>query len=303
MTYRIGISHSIPASGSDKLFLINAGAEAYVTEAVDTKGNGHFYVAFSRFFSHPASADGIWVKDLTANLPPTRAPESGTNTASALLQNVAFANSTGAHGGVFAAYCSNASPCSRLLLWRVGTKKPMVVPHGSGARFVDLSSGPGGRLWVTWWNESTDVFYTVRTNKADTRFGPVQSYNVSKRFFTVNTIAIGGGSFGRLDCVIAGTSLSLAATILATQSLTALAVLPGTATIGNTKTHQVTFTVTDAGDPVAGATVTVDGHSARTSASGKATITFPKGTRPKTYGVSVTAPNYFPAKGEVVVTT
>lgn len=303
MYYRIGVSHSIPASTPDSSFLIGAGAESYATEAVDANGNGHFYVAFDRFFSKPASADGIWVKDLTANGPPTKAPDSGTTTANALLQNVAFAKSTGKHGGVFAAYCSNDSTCSHVLLWRVGTKHPVEVPDSSGARFVAIASGPAGRLWLSWWDESTDVLYTVRTNKADTRFGPVESYNVSKQFFTVNSLGIGGGNFGRLDVVISGTNQKLASVVMATQSLTGLALSPGTTTISNKKPRSVVFTVTDAGDAVAGAIVKVDGHSAKTDSTGRARITFAKGTHPNRYGVSVTASNYFSASGKVVVTS
>ncbi|HLN06401.1 MAG TPA: hypothetical protein VK217_08990, partial [Acidimicrobiales bacterium] len=94
----------------------------------------------------------------------------------------------------------------------------------------------------------------------------------------------------------------LAPTILTTQSLTGLTLSPGSTSITNTASRKVTFTVTDAGDPVAGAYVKVDGHSATTSAAGTATITFAKGTTPNTYKVTASRGNYFSATAKVVVT-
>ena len=297
--YRIGISNSIPAVPKDRMISIPTAGETTFTEAVDIRGNGHFYVAFNQFFSKPASRDGIYVKDLTANGPLTKAPGSGGLNPT-LLQNVAFANST-AHGGVFAAYCSNDSTCNRVLLWRYGAKKALVVPKSAGARSVALASGPGGRLWVSWYNSSTNRLFTVRTNKADTRFGPVESYSIP--VFDIQNFSIGGGNPGRLDVVLCATANNLKLEILTTQSLTALALSPGQKTIDNATANSVTFKVTDAGDPVAGALVSLAGHVAKTGASGAATIKFPKGAKPGKYTVTATATNYFSAGATLDITT
>jgi hypothetical protein len=298
--YRIGVSSSIPAATPDNSFYPGLGDENYFNEVADSSGNGHFYLTFNRFFSKPASADGIYVKDLSANGPLTKAPGSGTNTP--IFQAVAFANSTHKLGGIFAVYCSNDSACSHLLLWHFGAKKPLVVPDGAGAHFYAMASGPDGRLWLAWF-DSADVLFTVRTNEADTKFGPVESYNASHQFFTSQSLGIGGGNFGRLDVVVCGADNSFKPVCEATQSLTALAVSPGKITIDNASSNKVTFTVTDAGDPVAGATLSVAGRSASTHASGKATITFPKGTSARTYTVTARATDYFSARGKVVVTS
>jgi hypothetical protein len=217
------------------------------------------------------------------------------------LQNVAFANSTSTHGGIFTAYCSNDSTCSRVLLWRYGAKKAIVVPHGAGARFVALASGPGGRLWVSWYNSRTNRLFTVRTNKADTRFGPVRSY--AAPVFDIQDLSIGGGNFGRLDAVLCATANNFAPVMLTTQSLTALALSPRQKTIDNATSNRVTFKVTDAGDPVAGAFVRVAGRVAKTGARGNASIIFAKGAKPGKYGVTATAPDYFSAGATLDVTT
>jgi hypothetical protein len=299
--YRIGISNSIPASTPDRTIVIPSPAgENRFAEAVDSTGNGHFYLVFNRFFSKVASSDGIYVKDLSANGPVKKAPGSGS-AGPVLLQNVAFTNSTGPHGGIFAAYCSNDSTCSRVLLWHFGASKARVVPHSAGARFVALASGPGGRLWVAWFNSSTNRLFTVRTNKAGTKFGPVESY--SAPVFEIQTMAIGGGNFGRLDVVLCGLDLKANQTVLTTQSLTALALSPKAKTIDNATSNKVTFSVTDASDPVVGASVTVHGVTKKTGSAGMATFTFAKKMKVGKYKVTAAAANYFSAAGNLTVTS
>jgi hypothetical protein len=55
-----------------------------------------------------------------------------------------------------------------------------------------------------------------------------------------------------------------------TQALRTLSVAGSPATVR--RGHSVRFTVTDAGDPVPGATVKFAGHTATTNASGKVTL-------------------------------
>ena len=165
-----------------------------------------------------------------------------------------------------------------------------------------ITPGPDGRLWIAWYRTSTNTLCTVRTNKADTRFGPVECY--PSPYFEIQTLAIGGGTLGRLDVVLGGTdNAHLAPLELTTQSLTALALSASAATINNKAAHKISFSVTDAGDPVAGAAVIVDGKKLHTNAAGTVTVTFAKGTSPGTYGVSARKANYFPASRKVDVTS
>ncbi|MGA8680143.1 MAG: hypothetical protein WB592_06645 [Acidimicrobiales bacterium] len=297
--YQIGVSPFIPSPGTDPSFLNGMGPENEYHDVVDSDGNGDFYLAFNRYFATPASGDGVWVKDLSSNGPLVQAPRSSTyNTSTAPnSQPVAFANRTGSGGGVFAAYCVGNS-CSHLVLWRDGAKHARVVPDSAGAFFYEMASGPGGRLWIAWMTRNASTLYTVRTNEADTKFGPVEKY--ATPLFTVDSFAISGGPLGRLDVTAAGDNNSLKPVFLATQSLTALT-LSGGGTIANTTSNKVTFVVTDAGDPVAGVKVSVDGHTALTNPAGKAVVTFAKGTSPGSYTVRASEANYFPAHGSVLV--
>jgi hypothetical protein len=83
----------------------------------------------------------------------------------------------------------------------------------------------------------------------------------------------------------------------ATQSLTALHLAASTAALSSRKGGSVSFVITDAGDSVKGATVTVDGHQGKTSKSGRIKFTFPKGSQRRTFQVTASKSNYFGASG------
>ncbi|MGA8682672.1 MAG: hypothetical protein WB592_19505 [Acidimicrobiales bacterium] len=300
--YRLGTSGTIPATGTDGQIPVASANVGEVGEAADTAGNDDVYVGWEQIFSHPASADGYYVQDVTSDGPVRRAPDSGTNSTNFLnLYSDLPITSTNTHSGVFLAYCSNASSstCS-LLLWRVGSAKALKIPRSAGAYHVAISAGPDGRLWIAWYNQSTDTISTVRTNRSDTAFGPVEVYR-TPFCFEHGLVGVSGGSWGRLDVALQCVNQSLRNEEYVTQSLTALAVSPDRATIHNTVSHNVTFTVTDAGDRVAGAKVRVAGMSATTGPSGTATFSFPKGMATGDYLVVAKALNYFSAHGTLHV--
>jgi hypothetical protein len=302
LRYRIGVASGIPAGTPDSAITLSSGDVGYVSEAVGP-GNDDFYAALGRFFTKP-NTDGVYVADLSTHGPVVKAPGSGTQTVARESQKVAFAASSAKHGGLFVVYCNNTSSCSHLLFWRVGSKHAVVVP-GSGAKFPgdwpSISAGPDGRIWVAWFNGENSRVYTVRTNKADTRFGPVGSYPTG--LGGDQAITVSGGNTGRLDVVVGGYTNSFKPILIHTQSLTGLALSPGAVSLSNTSARKVVFKVTDAGDPVAGATVRVAGHTAKTNAGGKVTITFPKGTSPGKYEAKASAANYYSGTARVVVRT
>lgn len=296
--YRVGTSASIPASGTDGHIALTQASAAHVGVASDIAGNGHFYVAWDQVFS--SSRDGYYVKDVTSGGPRAKAPGTGTVSTSHAgpFANLAITN-TDTHRGVFIAYCSNTPVC-HLRLWRVGTKHAAAVPGSANAFHWAVSAGPDGRIWVAWTNGSTNIVSVVRTNKADTVFGPVERYKSpcpSQGF-----LGLSGGNWGRVDvglqCLVrAGAPLD----DFVTQSVTALAVSPRSRTISNRSAHKLVFMVTDAGDPVKGAVVRVDGHAAKTGSAGRATITIPKGAKPGTFTVTASVLNYIPARGTLVI--
>ena len=299
--YRVGVSSSIPASGADQHIPLSGPATAFKTGvASDVSGKGHFDVAWTRGFSTPARGDGFYVKDVTAGTAAMKAPGTGTNSVNHMsgFGNLAIAN-TNTHAGVFIAYCSNRSTCT-VQLWRVGAKRAIGVPHSKGGANPAVSAGPAGRLWVAWYNESTNKVSVTRTNKRDTHFGPVRTYPT--HCAEHGLVGLSGGKSGRLDVALqCVNSAKLHLEDFATQVMVPLSLTPGRTSVRNIKAHHLTFTVTDAGDPVPRARVFVAGHRARTNAAGKATITLARGVKPGHYRVKATARGYRPAGGRLTV--
>jgi len=295
--YRIGSSPTIPATGSDSGFDLRGAHAANAAVVSDLAGNGSFYVAWSRYFSPVTAQDGYYVKDVTSGGPIAKAPGSGTNSVN---HEPEFVNlpivSTNSHHGVFLAYDSDGPSAWSLRLWRVGSPKALTVPGSTSAYAPAISAGPDGRLWLAWYNEQTNKVSVVRTDKADTRFGQVTVY--STPCFEHGLVGLSAGNWGRLDIAMQCVNTSkLAVEEYATQSLVALSLTPGSSTIKNTTANKLTFKVTDVGDPVSEATVTVDGKSAKTGSSGTATISFPKGAKTGSFAVTAAAFNYLAAHG------
>jgi hypothetical protein len=74
----------------------------------------------------------------------------------------------------------------------------------------------------------------------------------------------------------------------AAQSLVPLQIAASTVSVNHKKGGSVTYRVSDVGDAVAGATVTVDGKKGKTNNKGQITIRFPKGSKTGTFKVAVT---------------
>lgn len=300
--YRIGTSSSIPATASDRQISTAVGDAGSVAAATESKSQDA-YAAWTRFFSKPASNDGLWVADLTKNSAPRKAPDTGTNLVASFPEPVAIAAPSG-RDGIYLAYCNDASPCNKVELWRVGASTAATVPASSTARSVALSAGPSGRLWIAWWSKTTGKVSVVRTNEAATAFGPVKTYAGPHGCQSDGnaTISISSGSQQRLDVVVSCADyLSPPVTnhVSATQSMVPLQIRSSSGSVSHKKGGSVTYVVSDVGDAVPGATVKVDGKSGRTDNKGHVTFRFPKGARAGSFKVSATRAGYLKASASL----
>jgi hypothetical protein len=295
--YRLGTT-PYPAKTADQQISIGLAHAESVAEANDQFGNGHTYASFYQFFSKNPSKDGVYVKDLTANGKVLKAPGTGTNTINFAPLRAAIAR-TSAHGGIYLAYCSNTAAsgtpnCNTLLLWKAGAKKPIRIPHSQMAIGVAMSQGPAGRLWLSWYNEQANRVYVARTNKADNRFGPVESYSAPCIADGNTHPALSGGTYGRVDVAVECWAKGTAAqTLYLTQSFAGLTIQANPSSFRNTHAHTVTFTVTDAGDRVSGAKVKVNGKTKTTGQKGTVTFRFARHTTAGTYRATASLTNYF----------
>lgn len=300
--YRIGTSPAIPAPTADQHIALAKGTAALAAIVSDQAGSGHFYVAWTQVFSTPGSADGIYVKDVTAGGVTRKA--LGTGTASSQTEFPVFGrlpavNRNAKGGGVYLAYCANKSPCPHLDLWKVGAAKAMAVPSSANAFGVTLAQGPGGRIWLAWYNKQSNKVYVTRTNKAATRFGAVHGY--ATPCVEGGLLGLGGSPLAKLDIGMTCVNNALKQEQYVTQVLAGLSLsFPGTVHLGS-KGATVTITVTDAGDPVAGATVKFAGKTLKTNAKGQVSVKLAASAKIGGYKISVTAPFYTTAGGSVAV--
>ena len=296
--YHIGASTTIPASTPDRTISTSLGDAESVNEQTDSKSQD-LYAVWYRTFSKPPSRDGVYVADVTKKGPPMKGPSSGTNDASHSVQPVAVASPSG-RGGIYLAYCNNASPCNQVELWRAGAKKAVAVPKSSAPTSVALSAGPSGRLWLAWWSAKNGTVRVVRTNKAGSRFGPVETLSAPHGCAgdTNAPVVISSGPQQRLDVVLNCydyASKKGAVHISATQSLVSLQLRATASFISHRKNRVVTYRVADAGDAVTGATVGVDGRKGRTNKKGQITFHFAKGSKTGTFRVTASIKNYLNA--------
>jgi hypothetical protein len=196
--------------------------------------------------------------------------------------------------GVFGAYTTDDKHV-RLLRYGGGTvavgSLSAVTPAALG-----VATGIDRRIWVMWGSDNGNIAVT-RSNKV-TRFEPIQY--LSEKIVTLFRLA-GDGRLGPLDLLadqIADTNPLLPDGVYHARVLPELSAAVKVQTITGSKnkkkvvtSHTLTVTVTDAGDAVSGATVTIKGHTKKTSSKGVVKITLPVAGAGKVT-VTVTAPTY-----------
>lgn len=154
-------------------------------------------------------------------------------------------------------------------LWYNSTQEPTLVAGGHGIKQqVAIASDPIGKMWVGWRDATTNRL-RFRRSDGSTTFGAVVSVRIPPSQDAVYTLDLSAQG-DRLD-IVARTTKGSAVSLFHTQ------VFPGLTVAATSKDGRVTVKVTDAGQPVAGATVRVGGRVLRTGDDGQASATLPKG--------------------------
>jgi hypothetical protein len=192
--------------------------------------------------------------------------------------------------GVYAAYTPD-NTVVRLLRYGGGSVA-VGKASGIGTDTLGVATGLARRIWVMW-GDGHGVAVT-RSNKAVTRFEPIQRL----AYQSTTLYRLGGdGRNGPLDLLvdeIPNTPGQIPGTFFA-RVLPELSATVSVTAVKNTKgqvvLHKATVHVTDAGDPVGGATVKIGGQQKKTSGSGTAKLTLPASLKGKV-AVTVSAPGY-----------
>ena len=164
-------------------------------------------------------------------------------------------------GGVYLFFGQGYPTFKTLALWKVDTAKPTVTIKADGNEHANVAAAPDGRLWLMW--EQNGTIYAARTNKSATKVGAANAIRPPSgaTIYRLN----GEGSAGPLDLIAnmqAGGS----------QALWHQQVWPKLELAGSRTGSRIVFRVSDAGEPVAAATVKAAGKTLKTAANGRATL-------------------------------
>jgi hypothetical protein len=168
-----------------------------------------------------------------------------------------------------------------VLLWQIGDGEPVTVAEGTDIEDVNLAADPDGRLWVMWEDTAESTLYAMRTDEDASELGAIVAFDEAPDTDTVWKLQ-GNASSDSLDVFASFTTPGALAT-WHTQ------VLPGL-TVETKKTKKsVTFSVSDAGEPIKGAKVAFKKKTISTNGKGQAIGPVGKGT------ATVTKSGYTPA--------
>jgi hypothetical protein len=301
--FHVGVDPNCPAKTPDGTITPTPGSAQGNPSIVTDPHDGSVWVAWFQSFEKQA----YWVEQiLPTQGPPIEAPASATHITP--FENnqpdepVALSARQG--GGVYMAYCvaSSSQPCAHIDLWKVGSPSARVVPDSqntTGAR-VALAAAPGGRLAIAWYNEAKNVIHTVRTNTATTSFGVVRTIKTPAGTIDFTDIQA-QDSTGRLDIVVTEqlNTTNFPIDLFHTQILPGLALHANPTSFSHKKAATVTFTATDAGQPVAGAKVSCLAKHGSTTTVGEVKLNFSKGAPVGKHACTASKPGY--AAGETTI--
>jgi hypothetical protein len=156
-------------------------------------------------------------------------------------------------GGFYVAYAVGDD----VRVWNVGSANTLDL--GSG-RTPSLAADAQGRIWAVW-AQGAHVF-AARSDRDVTEFGASVDAGAAR-------------DATALDASATGSALDVLAQFAGATSVTR--VLPGLTLQARRHVNQVTFSVTDAGDPRRGARVRAAGRAGKTDRNGRVTLTLRTG--------------------------
>ena len=192
------------------------------------------------------------------------------------------------HAGGFFAAASVASE-RKVLVWELGHDPTTAADGPSIKQQVALSSDPRSRLWIAWRDTDSNRLLLRRSNKSANSWGAVVSIRLPPSQDSLSQLTVDGQD-DRVD-VIARTTKGSAVSLFHTQAW------PGLSVEASSKNGLAKAVVTDAGEPVPGASVRIGNHSLRTNERGEVSLELKAGD----YPVVASKAKYVSAKTTVKV--
>jgi hypothetical protein len=173
------------------------------------------------------------------------------------------------NGGFYVAYAVGYPTADKVRLWKVGSASTTLVASVGNGSMATLAADPKGRLWAVWREGQFGSVHVMaaRSDKDVGTFGAPVDAGAVKNASTAYS----------LDASATATSLDVLALFgVGTEpggATYTTRVLPGLTLRAKRSKDRVTFSVTDAGDPVKGAKVKAGGKSDTTDSNGRTTLT------------------------------
>ena len=257
-----GLGYHYGISGSDPDRAIpQTGCCLYTPEIAVDSGNGQAWVGFH---SNENAGPGLYVNAIGPSGPQggrKLAPGSVVGKSSIYPGNRTSLTGRIGAGGVYLVYGQGYPTFKTLALWKVDTTRPHLTIKADRNEHANVAAAPEGRLWLMW--EQNGTIYAARTNRAANKLGAANAIRPPSgaTIYRLN----GEGSAGPLD-LIANMQAAGGQAFWHQQAW------PKLSLTGSRKGATIAFRVTDAGDPVAGATVKAGGKTLKTNAAGRATL-------------------------------
>ena len=191
-----------------------------------------------------------------------------------------------AGGGFYVGYAVGYPTANRVRVWRAGARSALQLARTDANSQVTLSADGKGRIWAVWSDGTFGETHVLaaRSNPEATRFGaPVDAGAVRGAH---STYALDASATSSAIDILAlfGTGTSSGGATYVKR------IRPGlTLKARKLRGGRVTFTVTDAGEPVRRAIVRLAGRGGATDRSGRVTLAFARGR------ATAKAPGYAPA--------
>lgn len=238
-----------------------SGCCLYTPDVAVDSASGQAWVGFH---SNESAGPGLYVNAIGPNGPQGgRKLAKGSVVGKSSIYPGNRASLTGriGAGGVYLFYGQGYPTFKTLALWKVDTAKPHLVLKADRNEHANVAAAPEGRLWLMW--EQNGTIFAARTNRSATKLGAVNAVR-----------ALSGATIYRLNGEGSAGPLDLLANMQAAggQAFWHQQVWPKLSLTGSRKGATIAFSVTDAGDPVAGATVKAGGKTLKTNAAGRATL-------------------------------
>jgi hypothetical protein len=256
----------------------HGGCCGYTPDLALDGATGQLTVAW---YSNATGRLGVWAQSVDGatgapvgapmRMPGSVTPFSGAEQSSQMISRTPIAGRPG-RPGVFVAYPGGYPGQDRVLLWRVGDSRSRTLTRARNVQhdIVGIAAAPNGRLWA-FWSEKGAGGYRIVATRSDPGVGAFgERVEMRPPRGSVDDFHLqGNAQNGRLDLFGHFGTVS-------GNSTWHRQVLPGLALEASARRVRgdvvVRALVTDAGDPVRGATVRAGGETAQTNRRGRALL-------------------------------